>query len=319
MTETFFPHFYRLHSTRRALIRSARRLLNEVRLCRRSDTLAIEIHANNGFFAQLNWCLYILAYCEEHHLTPEISLTGAQYKETPGQDWLHDFFDKADRISSRKSSNDERCVSLSIEHINETRFADEFGPSMTIERAHRLFTTYYQVKKATQSYINDFVSREFSAGGVVGLHFRGTDKSTEAPPVDWPCCFRAVVKFVADRPEVKAVFISSDDSKFIQWFSAEARGTLSVIFHPDEERSKDGRPVHSTKSGSSHRKGFEALVNCLLMSRCTALIRTASFLSGWSSVFNPQLPITLLNEPYTHKCWFPDRELIKRSDNRYRP
>jgi len=299
-------------------LQAPRRILNELRLSKKSDTLEIEIDATVGFFAQLNWCLYILAYCEQHDLTPRIRLTGAQYSNLPSHDWFHDLFeDRQETGSTHARTTRLHTSSLTIKHISETRFASLYAASMSIEWGHRLFSTYYSVKPHIETYIRDFVAKEFAGGGAIGLHFRGTDKKMEAEPVDWPRCFSSVMKMAADRPEIKKVFVSSDDPQFIEWFAREAAGTLSVIVHPDEERSRDAQPIHTNASGNGNRKGFEALVNCLLLSRCTALIRTASFLSGWSSVFNPVLPITLLNEPYAHVRWFPDRELIHRSDNRY--
>jgi Nodulation protein Z (NodZ) len=299
-----------------------RRVVNEFQLRREAKTLALEIDAKLGFFAQLNWCLYILAYCEERGLHPTIRLTGAQYSETPNRDWFHDFFDenhsREGAIDAPQETEASREITLSIRHINETSFADLYAPSMTIELAHQLFTKHYRIKDRVKAYVDDFIARELSNRAAVGLHFRGTDKRYEAQPVNWSRCFHSVVKYVSDHPEVRTVFLSSDDPHFINWFSHEARGTVSVVTHPDEERSRDARPVHVNRSGNGHRKGFEALVNCLLLSRCAALIRTASFLSGWSSVFNPRLPVTLLNEPYAQTSWFPDRELIGRSDNRYR-
>ncbi len=291
------------------------RVMNELRLNRQFDALAVEINASLGFFAQLNWCLYILAYCEQHDLHPSLRLTGTQYSDIPNHDWLHDFFEDALEPASKSGV---RTSSLSIRHIHETRFAAQYAPSMTIEWAHRLITTYYRVKPDIESYVTEFATREFGEGGAIGLHFRGTDKRLEAEPVDWASCFRAVTKLAADQPHVRKVFVSSDDPQFIEWFTRQAAGTFSVIVHPDEERSRDAQAIHTNPAGSGHRKGFEALVNCLLLSRCTALIRTASFLSGWSSIFNPLLRITLLNEPYAHVRWFPDRELLHRSDNRYR-
>ena len=304
-------HFPRLHTPRR--------MLNELRLNQRSDRLAIEIHSDLGFFAQLNWCLYILAYCEQQCLSPRIRLTGASYAECSGQDWFHEFFEENPGDRTRNNAPGRvHPKSLKIHHIQETSFATRYAASMTIEWAHRLFHAYYRIHPAVASHVDHFVDREFAGDDVIGLHFRGTDKKMEAKPVDWSRCFLSATKFAAHHPSVKKVFVSSDDGAFIDWFAREAQGTFSVIVHPDEERSRDARPVHTNPVGSGHRKGFEALVNCLLLSRCTALIRTASFLSGWSSVFNPLLPITLLNEPYLHVRWFPDRELLTRSDNRYR-
>src|ERR1035438_51761 len=291
------------------------RIMNDLRLNKRSDTLAVEINASLGFFAQLNWCLYILAYCEQHDLRPRIRLTGPQYSDLLSHDWFHDFFyDK----TGPGSIHGTRTSSLSIRHIRETRFAALYASSMSIEWAHRLFTTYFDIQPQSESYVQEFAAREFSDGGVIGLHLRETDKRREAAPVDWPSCFSAVTKLAADQPHLKRVFVSSDDPLFIEWFTRQAAGRFSVVVHPDEERSRDAQAIHTSSTGSGHRRGFEALVNCLLLSRCTALIRTASFLSGWSSIFNPLLPITLLNEPFAHVRWFPDRELIHRSDNRYR-
>ena len=305
-----------------ARLHALRRFVNELRLRRRAGTLAVEIDARIGFFAQLNWCLYILAYCSEHGLHPRIRLTGAQYGQGHNRDWFHEFFvekEVADPVDlSRARKAEGRQIALSIAHINETAFAALYAPSMSIEQAHHLFTTHYAIRPHIQKHVDHFIARELSNRATVGLHFRGTDKSTEAQPVDWSRCFQSVVKYAADHPDVKQVFLSSDDPQFIDWFAQKARGTLSVISHPDEERSRDAQPVHASATGNGYQKGFEALVNCLLLSRCAALIRTASFLSGWSSVFNPRLPITLLNEPYGHTSWFPDRELIQRSDNRYR-
>ena len=298
-------------------LQAPRRMLNELRLSSRSDRLIVEIDSQLGFFAQLNWCLYVLAYCEQRKLGPQIRLTGAGYAEEPGRDWFGDFFAENAGIANDADGRVHPKF-LKIRHIQETSFAARYAASMTIEWAHRLFHAHYRVHPVIASYVDGFVQSEFAGSDVLGLHFRGTDKKMEAKPVDWSRCFHATTKFAADHPAVKKIFVSSDDPAFIEWFTRQATGTFSVIVHPDHERSRNALPVHTNPSGSGKRKGFEALVNCLLLSRCSALIRTASFLSGWSSIFNPLLPITLLNEPYAHVCWFPDRELVRLSDNRYR-
>lgn len=298
------------------------RAYNQLRLRPDAKTLTVNIDAPLGFFAQLNWCLYILAYCEEHNLVPGIRLISTQYGTDDHRNWFLDFFEQREANESnaidQSPADSENGNVLSIHHICETGFASRYANAMTIERAHELFTKNYRIAPCIEMHVNGFAARELSRGMTIGLHFRGTDKETEAEPVTWSRCFKSVVRYVEDNPEVKVAFIASDDGRFIEWFSRQANGTLSVVTHQDEERSKDGLPVHVNPAGNGYRKGFEALVNCLILSRCSALIRTASFLSGWSSVFNPKLPITLLNEPYTHTSWFPDRELIQRSDNRYR-
>ena len=303
-------------------LRVLRRALNGFRLGKTSNCVDVEIHSSLGFFAQLNWCLYVLAYCEARNIIPKVRMTGPAYALAPGHDWFHDFFEdiESSEVSGTRQPMPQSCsaVSLFIEHIGETTFARTYESTMTIEWAHQLFMRHFQIKTDIATYVDRFITREFDKHGAIGLHFRGTDKKIEANPVDWTRCFQAVTKYALSNPGVTKVFVSSDDPFFIEWFANQANGTLSVILHPDRERSRNGLPVHAITGGDGYRKGFEALVNCLILSRCVALIRTASFLSGWSSIFNPLVPITLLNGPFVHTRWFPDRELMQRSDDRYR-
>jgi hypothetical protein len=57
----------------------------------------------------------------------------------------------------------------------------------------------------------------------------------------------------------------------------------------------------------NYRKGEEALINCLLLSRCCALIRTTSFLSAWASIFNPALPIVFAERTIRKKSLVPGK------------
>jgi hypothetical protein len=42
-------------------------------------------------------------------------------------------------------------------------------------------------------------------------------------------------------------------------------------------------------------------------------MKTASLLSGWSKLFNPELPVIMLNEPKKKHLWFPEREIVKQT------
>jgi hypothetical protein len=229
------------------------------------------IPPRSDFFAQLTWRLYLLGFCEDRQMNPVIRLTGSIYTDTPNHDWFHDFFEDINSIAlSGGNSNRIRPRPLIVKHIDETSLSGRHHPTLTLEEAHRLFTNNFRVKENIQSYIDNFIATEFAGDGVIGLHFRGTDKKWEAQPVEWPRCFQSVIKLAEDRPEVKKVFIASDETEFIDWFAKQANGSLSVVVHPDEERSREGKPVRLNLAGNHYRKGFEALVNCLLLSRCTA-------------------------------------------------
>lgn len=150
----------------------------------------------------------------------------------------------------------------------------------------------------------------------LGIHFRGTDKTSEAPRVEKGAVRRAVLAYLSDHPETNTLYLANDEEPFITWCH-EVFGSVPVITHADRYRSHDDRSIHEGLKGDNARKGWEALVNSLLLSRCAALIRTKSFLSAWSSVFTPTLPVVLLNKPHADKLWFPESDIIRRSMDQY--
>jgi hypothetical protein len=110
-----------------------------------------------------------------------------------------------------------------------------------------------------------------------------------------------------------SLFVASDEQEFIDFVQRSFLRSISVVWHDDEQRSRTGVPVHHAVSGSGFRRGQEAVLNCLLLSRCSALLKTPSILSGWAKLFNPALPVTLLADPYQRYQWFPDRALVRET------
>jgi hypothetical protein len=45
------------------------------------------------------------------------------------------------------------------------------------------------------------------------------------------------------------------------------------------------------------------------LSRCGYLVKTPSYLSAWSRIFNPSLPVKLVSPPRPDAFWFPDSRL----------
>jgi hypothetical protein len=82
------------------------------------------------------------------------------------------------------------------------------------------------------------------------------------------------------------------------------------VFRQDSARSRDGRSIHGSPEADKYDINRDAIVNCLLLSRCNALLKTASILSGWSKLFNPRLPVVMLNRPSGEHLWFPERALV---------
>jgi hypothetical protein len=167
--------------------------------------------------------------------------------------------------------------------------------------------------------VDDFWKACGADGSVLGIHFRGTDKSSEAPRVSWSHCLAILEAHLRDRPDFQGVFVASDEQAFVR-FIAKSVKRRPVYWRDDHYRSSDGRPIHTTVGVvGGYEKGQDALVNALLLSKCSTLIRTTSFLSAWASIFNPTLKVVLLNKPYEGKIWYPESAILGRRETEYFP
>lgn len=285
-------------------------------LCRQhlrgdGSRLSVCIDARVGFFAQMNWVLAILAHCEERGLRPHIELTGPFYAEVSGENWLERFFTlDADRNTQLHLMSEERHK-CRISDLEQLGLPGHYLREMSLQHAHALWQRYMHLDQEIAAHVELFAVQHFTGRCVLGVHYRGTDKGSEAPPVSREDCVGCVIRYLDAHPSIDLVFLSSDEAGFIDWFK-QLVARVEIVVHDDQARSYDGRAVHThSVPGNVNPRGREALVNCLLLARCNALIRTASFLSAWSSVFNPALPVVMLNRPYSNKLWFPDSEIVR--------
>jgi Nodulation protein Z (NodZ) len=274
---------------------------------RRGRILSFDIHRPGmGFFAHLNWCAEISFYCQQRGLRAQMSCTSPDYRD-PGRsaNWLSYFFE----LFHGTPHIDFRIAELSELCIPEKFFAGE-----TIEEIGELVRRNLPIKQEIAEKVDRFCDAHFRGKKILGVHFRGTDKAVEAPRVSEEAMRQTVANYLSANNDVDALFVASDERTF-QGYMRDSFPDIPII------HSQSDVDVHfQVDLGSgNYRKGEEALIDCLLLSRCGAVVRTASFLSAWASIFNPKLPIVMVNRPYDHSLWFPDRELIARSMDQYLP
>lgn len=282
---------------------------------------AVDLHNDKlGFFANLNFCLHLFYFCEAAGLKPYVMLTSDNYRDPRhGDSWLDYFFD---RVSA--TPEDAHRVATGVVGKCRVRSPREMGlpaeitrrfyAELTLERAQALLGRHLRVKPDIVGETEAFAAAHFAGRQVLAVHFRGTDKQAEAPRVVWAACSAKVSAVLAARPELDTLFVASDEHGFTA-FMREAFPALRVVEREDRYRSADGRPVHiGGAAEGNYDKGRDALVNVLLMSRCAVLVKSASLLSGWACVFNPQLPALMLNLPHRlEDLWFPETEIVRLS------
>ena len=282
---------------------------------------SVEIENHVGFFAHMYWCLCIFQYCERRGLIPDIRLTGESYLDRKrGPNWLEYYFDVFNPIASEE-------IAKRVRYTKKIFFNQDVGlaagPQMSVDDGARLLRKYLRPKPYINALVDDFWKSLSVDGPVVGVHFRGTDKSSEAPRVPWGHCLRILKDYLRNHRNIQAVFVASDEQSFIDFIKNSVK-TIPVYYNNDHYRSSDGRPIHGPRvptaiEGGGYEKGEDALVNALLLSKCSILIRTTSLLPAWASLFNPDLKVILLNKPYDNRALYPENEILKKANTEYLP
>lgn len=178
-----------------------------------------------------------------------------------------------------------------------------------LREAHALFDRYVGIRREILDEVDARAAQMFAGKIVLGLHYRGTDKWMEAPRTTFEDARNKVALLLRHTPGIEMIFVASDEADFIEFIRAEPLG-VPLVWSEDHEVTRGMRPLF-VADGNRYRRGREALVTSLLLARCDYCIKTSSYLSAWSKVFNPQLPVAMLNTPFGWTDDFGDREIRK--------
>lgn len=247
---------------------------------------------NPGLFSVLNTVLGALEFYETSQdcdsLTVDFEDQGLYYNETQGENWLHYYFKpichKADDTPEKKFPTYKK--------INFSLTA-EF--EMSRERGHELISKHIELQPALQEELDLFVKNNFADSYLVGVHYRGTDKKSEAPEVSYQTVSDHLRKELDQHNNVK-FFIATDDADFLAFMQDEFPDKTIAI---NAVRSHDKKALHLSGRPDVYQRGKEAVLDCLLLSRCSKLYKMASNLSDCSIKFNPYMPVVELNQSYS--------------------
>jgi hypothetical protein len=268
------------------------------------NVFAIEIRENSGFFSVMQMVLFILMHCEERHLTPHISARGGLYGDPEGKiDWFSALFESVRPLDAAPA----RVRTSVVRDLVQLGFRQRYEAGLRLHSASELFRSYYQPAAAVRAEVASACQRLDISETTLGVHFRGTDKKIEAMTLPWVDFCRLVEQTLAINPHLTNIFVSSDEQAFIDFFCAwPFNRPINVA--PAKLLSTGDMPVHF--SGYPGLEiGREALVSSLLLSKCGYLVKMPSYLSAWSKIFNPDLPVTLAVPPRPDAFWFPDSQI----------
>ncbi len=270
------------------------------------DVFSIEIHEISGFFSVLQMVLFILMHCEEKRLTPRISARGKIYGDAQRRvDWFSELFETVPEARIDVPPNKIRTSKVNdLVHLG---FRKKYERQLRIESASKLFLSHYRPAAHIVEEVSS-ISKALEIGeSTLGVHYRGTDKKLEAETISWERFCGIVASALSSHPHLTSIFISSDEPEFIDYFLDWPFG-VPVSVAPAKYLASGSVPVHFA-GYPGLEIAREALLSCLLLSQCGFLVKTPSYLSAWSKIFNPTLPVILASPPRPDAFWFPDSEI----------
>ncbi len=175
-------------------------------------------------------------------------------------------------------------------------FAYESQFEMPPKRAHELIQKYIHVRPHIMQQIDAFWRQHCAGYFVIGVHYRGTDK-LEADPVSYDIVIGHVHDLIAEhKDKCIKIFVATDDAGFALYMKNQFPENLVMR---DALRSDNAEGVHMRADFDPYKKGEDVVIDCLLLSKCSSLIKMASNVSDCSLQFNPDMPVIRLNKSYS--------------------
>lgn len=295
------------HSRAGDFAHAARNRLSLVGL-RRGDVVGVDVAGAMGMGAVLTHLLMALWVCERLGLRPAIRFSNPLYARAGQRDWFAEFFEAvAPPVEVPRRW-------LRLQKDGDHRLMD--SPTLlSLADGKALFDRHLRFRP----FLHEAAAALFFPfTQPLGVHYRGTDKHDEAPVVQRDAAIAAVRRTLAQRHDV--VFLATDEPAFETALRAAITEVPVVMYAAPGLIPEPGTPIHFWAS-DGHAKGVDALVNMLALSRCGTVVRTASFLSGWAKVLNPDQRVVMLNQAFSDSR-FPDNVIendVVRLDADVRP
>jgi hypothetical protein len=257
----------------------------------------------NGFGSRVVKTLEILLYCDMNGLIPLIKYN-YQEKNVSGTDYFKELF-----FYKKPLMINENEIKFTKIRDNYELWKEDYNVKLKLSFAKSLFDKYLGINEDILKEVELFKEQWFKDEKILGVHYRGTDKVGEALLVPKERLLQCIIDVIENSPSLKIIFVSTDDKEIIN-FLKKSQLPLPLIYRDDIVRSEDGEQFHRKKEISKTLINRDAIVNCLLLSNCHTLLKTASILSDCSVIFNPDIEVKVMSVPRRNELtWWPATEI----------
>lgn len=244
-----------------------------------------------GMFSVFSYVAGVLHNYDRHEyagLEVRFGENSPYYDADYGANWW-EYYCEPIRLGSRENAYIKKT------NVRYGKYASITERHLSRFQVYELIQKYIKIKEPILEKVKEFTLENFDGFHIIAIHYRGTDKITEAPRISYDEVISRVNKYVTRfNLENYRIFIASDELEFIQCLQNTFPG---LVLTYSTLHAVNGEPLHHVNS-NPYLQGEEALIDCLLLAQGNVLIRTSSNLSRWSTFFNPTIPCIELNEKY---------------------
>jgi hypothetical protein len=227
-----------------------------------------------GLFGQIYLAVFeILPYLEENKIFPAWNVRSLKYGEPPDYTVIPGLLDLNYTPPNPANLPERKLSDLRLEHV--------YNLGGDWNYVSNLWNKYFKFPARIYSRADSFGDLT----GALALHYRGMDKNqdlVQTNPVPKEDYLALADDFLSQHPEIKKIFVATDEPAFLDQVK-QKYSDYTIVQTGQATYWKDAE-----KEGNL-RKGDHAVLDCILLSRCSYLIKCQSALSGFAKVLNPKL------------------------------
>lgn len=265
-----------------------------------------------GLFGQiLIWILEATSEIREHQIRPEFRIFSEHY----GAPKTYNIFPDVLRLRHQPvaihglpasltyaiaSENDGEIV-LSLEKIRE-KAANIFCSEQGFQAAHSCLNEYFLLPRKILKKADFHKTKK----NMIGIHFRGTDKVVENTQTN-QITQKQLLAFTENLIRWKnpsSIYVASDEPEFLEKMF-EKYGNI-VFFQKALKKNRKPRNSVPFRGHPKKRNGQiarEALMDSVMLSRCSIVLQNCSALACFAKIFNPS--VTVYRCAAMKQKWFP--------------
>jgi len=216
---------------------------------------------------------------------------GFYYTKSKGDNWWGYYY--KDLILPKKSFTMKSCnkcynkKDMCVNCLNNimSSCACYTETKLSRNRCSQLYSKYFTITDDINNSVNSY---NFE-GYCIGIHYRGTDKKSEAPRAEYDAVFELVDKKIISINGKYTIFVATDEQTFLD--AAIEKYGDSIKYQNNTHRSINEEPVHMNMSLDGYDKGAQAMIDMLLLAKSNTLFKCSSNLSEVSTYVNPFMEV----------------------------